>query len=454
MTGNWYPMLRRHALLGTLALSLGSLAPEVWAAWGGPISVDVAPVRVETVNQTLYLTGDLIPLRRALVGAEEEGRVAEVFVDEGSTVRAGDPLVALDRTLLALQVSEEEAALASAMAELEKYRAGLRQEEIEQARARMAARQAELESARTEYETRRQLVAEGVVSTTEFTLIEALFNAASARLAEAEADLEMAQEGFRAEDVAAAQARAAEARARVAVAREALRRAVVRAPFDAAVVRLHTELGAWLRRGDAVAELIDLSHLEVVVEVPEPRIPDVRVGQAAELTVDAYAGEVFTGEVIAVVPDANLSNRTYPVHVRVANPDRRLLAGMFGRVAVITERQVPVLLMPADALVDRGRGPEVWRVAQGLDSATVEPVSVTIGRRRGTDVEVLSGLDASDEVVTVGREMLHPGAQIALGGAGAMPMGGPPGPPAAGGGPAANGPEAEASGRGPVESDQ
>ncbi len=425
----------RHRFAFTLAAAASGLAmPAVPAGFPGPMifSVETAPVREEMLGQTLYVTGDLAPARRALVGSQEEGLVAALHVNEGTAVAAGEPLITLDAETLALQVSEEDAALAAARAELTRLETGSRRAEIVVAQALVRQREAQLADARQEFESQRQLVDEGVVSAMEFSGIEAAYNSARAQLESAEAALALAEEGFRTEEIAAQRARVAEVEARLARARQALDRATVRAPFDCVVTRVLCETGEWMERGGEVAEVLESERLEVIVEVPEARMPQVRAGQPAQITVDPYRGEVFEGEVTAVVPDADLSNRTYPVYVGVDNADGRLLAGMFSRVAIATELAAPTLVIPSDALVDRGRGPEVWKTVPGLDSLTVQPVRVEIGRRRGTEVEILSGLTASDEVVVVGGEMLFPGAQVAAGGPNPMMLGGAPGggPPA------------------------
>ena len=92
-------------------------------------------------------------------------------------------------------------------------------------------------------------------------------------------------------------------------------------------------------------------------------MPHVRLGQRAQITVDAHPGQEFSGRVVTVVPVADLTNRTYPVHIEVEDTRDILLPGMFARVVLQTHEPAPTLLMSADALVDRGRGPEVWLVA-------------------------------------------------------------------------------------------
>ncbi len=418
-------------------------ATSVWAAWGGPISVTTARVRREMVGQTIYVTGDLMAARRTTVGTEETGRVATVHIDEGTVVKAGEPLIELDDQLLRLHVERDQASLAAAQAELDRLAAGSRNQEIAMARARVSARSAELDTARVNYQSQRSLRQEGVVSTTEYTGTEASFHAAEAQLREAQSDLDLALAGSRSEEIAAQRAKVAEAQADLGLSQQALERSVVRAPFDSVVSQQIAEVGAWLRVGDPVAELLETNALEAVVDVPEHQVPMVGVNQSAEVTVDAYPGRSFAGRVTAIVPDANLTNRTYPVHVRIENMDGQLRAGMFGRVALATSSPSPALLMPADALVDRGRGAEVWQVVPGLDATIAQPVRVTVGRRRGTDIEVMTGLNASAEVVIAGNENLYPGAAVATGGAPPMGPGGPGGGPGGAEGQAAAGTSSE-----------
>ncbi|MBN1478401.1 efflux RND transporter periplasmic adaptor subunit [Candidatus Sumerlaeota bacterium] len=360
----------RHRLIPIAALALIAL-PAV--AQFGPSTVEVADVREEMLGATVYLTGDLQTARQAVIGAEVQGRVAERLIDEGSAVEAGDPLIRLDARLFELEVARDE--------------------------ARLAGAQAELNRQRIDYESQRALQEEGVIGETEFAEVVGAYHLAEAQVAEAEAEL--------------------------GLSRERLERATITAPFAGVIAGIHTEVGQWLREGGDVAELLATDELEVVVDVPETAVPRLRLGMRGVIMADALPGQTFEGELIAIEPAADLMNRTYPIHIRVNNPPPELLPGMFIRVAVETNDPAPTLLMSADALVDRGRGPEVWVVAEGLEGLTANPRRIDIGRRRGADIEVLRGLEEGERVVVAGTEFLIPGGPVMIAGEGGPPMGPP-----------------------------
>jgi RND family efflux transporter MFP subunit len=184
-----------------------------------------------------------------------------------------------------------------------------------------------------------------------------------------------------------------------------------------------------METGGDVVDVFDTSEMEVIVEAPETVVSRMQVGQPSDLLVNALPGTTIRGEVTAVEPVPDLTNRTFPVHIRVFDPPDALLPGMFVRAAVVTEQPASTVLVSADALIDRGRGTEVWVAAEGLEGLTVQARRIETGRRRGSDIEVLVGLAEGDRVVTAGQDMLFPGASVAIAGE-------PPAEPMAPGAPA------------------
>ena len=140
------------------------------AGWGGPLTVEVAPVREELVNASLYLTGDLESVRVATLSVEEEGRVVAVHIGEGDKVETGEVLVELDTTLLRLRVERDA--------------------------ARASGRQAELARDRVDYESQRALFEEGIIGHTVLAEVEGDFRVAGANVAEASAELALSREAL------------------------------------------------------------------------------------------------------------------------------------------------------------------------------------------------------------------------------------------------------------------
>jgi RND family efflux transporter MFP subunit len=194
----------------------------------------------------------------------------------------------------------------------------------------------------------------------------------------------------------------------------------IRAPFEGYVVAKLTEVGAWLTRGDPVAEIVALDPIEIDVAVPETYIPHVRLGDSVRVLVEAMPRESFTGQVARIVPQADLRSRSFPVKIRMANPKTEhghlLKAGMMARVTMGVGAPQQALLVPKDALVLGGPSPAVMAVAvEPQTKATVARlVPVQLGVSDASLIQVIGELRAGDQVIVVGNERVRPGQPIAV----------------------------------------
>ena len=178
----------------------------------------------------------------------------------------------------------------------------------------------------------------------------------------------------------------------------------IRAPIAGRVVERQTTLGAPVSPDDVLFTIADLSTLWLIVKVPETAIRDIRIGAAVTVALDALPDRGFTGRVSYIAPVVATASRTVDVRINVDNRGHELRPGMFARARLTTGA-------PAES--DRGAQLLVPRVAvQTLNGRTVvfmpdEPgrfriQEVVLGRTYGADVEILGGLAAGDQVVTVG----------------------------------------------------
>jgi membrane fusion protein (multidrug efflux system) len=124
----------------------------------------------------------------------------------------------------------------------------------------------------------------------------------------------------------------------------------VRAPFAAVVHRLELEPGAYLRPGSEVAQLVDLSTVEVGIEVTDRQVVALQVGQPVWVEVPVYAGERFEGTIAALGRAAQEGTRKYPVTVRLPNPDEKLLPGMVTTAHLRLAAAAPSLKIPREAV--------------------------------------------------------------------------------------------------------
>jgi multidrug efflux pump subunit AcrA (membrane-fusion protein) len=404
-----------HAVhVPALALALILVVVGRAAAQGPPrpqaIPVKVARVQERAVVDEVTFIATIEPSVTATVGAEVEGRVVAVHVREGEHVRQGKSvLVRIDSRPREIQLREARAAVDKARQELEKLRRGSRAEEIEQRAAEVAEQKALMDRAEQDYRRAQRLHRDEMISTAELQRAESEYLAAKQKHQRTDALLRMTRTGPRPEEIAQAEAELEQARARADRIADEIRRTTVVAPITGFVVKKFVNVGAWLKPGDRVADLISLDPVTVTGAVGEREIDRVRTGSPAAVTADALPGRRFTGRVTAVVPGADVTSRTFPVKVRVPNRDGLLKAGMFARVSVQTGAGRKGLFLPKDAVVRRG-GQEFIFLVNG-DSA--RQVRVRSGAQVGGLVEVTGdGLTAGLRVVTLGNEFLQPGMKV------------------------------------------
>ncbi len=375
------------------------------------IPVKVAPIVERPLVDEISFIAAIEPSVATTVGAEVEGRIAEMPVLEGDRVAAGKTVIArIDAGPREILLREAQAAVAKAREELEKLRRGYRAEEIEQRAADMAEQKAMMDRAEQDYRRAERLHAEEFISVAERQRFETEYVAARQKHQRMAAAYRMAQAGPRPEEIAQADAELAQMQARADRIADEIRRATIRAAISGFVVKKHVDVGVWLRPGDKVVDLVALDPVFVTGAVGEREISRLRPGQGSTVDVDAHPGRRFGGRVTAIVPSADPASRTFPVKVTVENPGGLLKAGMFARVSVRTGAGRKGLFLPKDAVVRRG-GKEFVFVVNGN---AAKQIPVQTGVEVGGQVEVRGdGLAAGQRAVTLGNEFLQPGMQVA-----------------------------------------
>ncbi|MCY4486274.1 MAG: efflux RND transporter periplasmic adaptor subunit [Deltaproteobacteria bacterium] len=355
------------------------------------------------------------------------GRVSAADFREGDAVTAGKTvLLQVDRGGREIALRERAAAVARAKKQWEKMQEGSRSEEVAQRLAAAKEQEALLERARRDFERSKRLYDDSLVSLAALQKAESDYLAAREKYGSARAALKLTRSGARAEDIAMAEAEHEEARARLDAVAYEIEKSTLRAPISGFIVRKHVDVGDWVNAGAPVADLVDLDPVFAVGPVGERKIARLRTGLRATVTLDAFPGEVFPGEVAHIVPQADRRSRSFPVKVGLANARGRLKAGMLARVTVIVASGEPSVLVPKDAVVRRGPDELVFVVSNGQAKA----VKVRTGRGWRALLEIADGdLKPGQQVVTLGNEVLQDGAKVQLGN-GAGPRGGPGGRPA------------------------
>jgi RND family efflux transporter MFP subunit len=385
---------RRGGLLVFVALVLlaGAAGGWFWTQRAQAATVKTAVVAAVTgagasPGAVLNASGYVTARRRATVSSKVTGKVLEVFVEEGKAVKKGQVLARLDD-------SQVRAALAVAKAQLTSARGAAAEDE---ARLREAERQ---------FNRLSQLVQEKVVGRAEVDTAQSQVESLKARIALARQQVEVAL-------------------SQVAALEVDLSDMVVRAPFDGIAISKDAQPGEMISPVSAgggftrtgICTIVDMTSLEIEVDVSESYINRVKPNQPVEAILDAYPDWRIPAHVITTVPTADRQKATVRVRIGFESLEPRLLPDMGVKVSFFNERQPeaapdappkPRLVVPKAAVRTDGGQSVVFVVRE----ERAERRAVTTGPTEGEQIEVVSGLNAGERIVVEGVNGLADGARV------------------------------------------
>ena len=349
--------------------------------------VQTAIVRADKGGRPALLnaSGYVTPRRRATVAAKITARVNEIYAEEGMRVEVGQILARLDD-------SDAKVRLTAAIADRDATAAALGDLQVNLLNA-----QRELK--RNEELFQRRLIAEQQID--------------AARLA---------VDSFKARIVLARQQIGA-ADARIKMAEQDIDNCIVRAPFAGVVVSKDAQRGEMVSPISAgggftrtgIATLVDMTSLEIEVDVNESYIARVRDGQPVTAILDAYPDWQIPGKVRTLIPTADRQKATVKVRASFDKLDPRILPDMGVKVTFLGDEPTAApssgrVLVPRTAIRDDGGKPTVFLYRDGR----VERRVLGLGQARGNDQEVIAGLADGDQIVTAGAKDLRDGQRVSV----------------------------------------
>ena len=339
---------------------------------------------VSAAGAVLNASGYVTARRQATVSAKTTGKVVEVLVEEGMQVAEGQVLARLDDSLTSRQQR-------LAQAEASASRQALAETEVRLAEAELAARRV------------AGLRAQGVASQADLDGAQANVDSLRARLALQREQVEVAL-------------RSGE------LARQAQEDTVIRAPFAGVAISKDAQPGEMVSPISAgggftrtgISTIVDMSSLEIEVDVNEAYIARVRSGQRVSATLDAYPEWQIPARVITPIPAADRQKATVKVRIAFGELDPRILPDMGVKVAFLGDESEAAanprraLKVPRAAVRQEAGQDLVWVVKEGR----VERRAVKLGAAPGDPVEVEAGLAAGERVVIEGPADLRDGARV------------------------------------------
>lgn len=344
------------------------IALIVWKCAGGKekpqMQFETAKVEAGNISKSITATGTIEPVTSVTVGTQVSGIVSKLYVDYNSVVKKGQVIAELDKTNL---ISE-----------------------LNTAKANLASAQSTLRYEKTNYSRYKTLYRKGLVSADDFENAQLTYRKAVESVASAK------------ETVAKAQTN--------------LGYATITSPIDGIVLSKSVEEGQTVAASFNTPELFtiakDLTNMQVVANVDEADIGDVKNGERVSFTVDAYPDDTFEGTVTQVRQEATTTNNvvTYEVVISAPNADMKLKPGLTANVTIYTMEKQGITSVPSKALrftptkettngakiIDcRGKN-KVWT----KDGDTFRAHAVQIGITDGIRTEIISGISRGAVIVT------------------------------------------------------
>jgi len=185
------------------------------------------------------------------------------------------------------------------------------------------------------------------------------------------------------------------------------------APIGGIVGELTAREGMAVMPGAMLFRVNGLSTVWVNADVPETQVAWLKPGSTVEASVPAYPGEVFKGRVTALLPEVNATTRTLKARIEVANPQSRLVPGMFASIAVAASSKQEVLLVPSEAVIQTGKRSVVIAADSGQDGKQqFAPIDVEVGAEANGMTEIKSGLQKGMKVVLSGQFLIDSEASL------------------------------------------
>ncbi len=203
-----------------------------------------------------------------------------------------------------------------------------------------------------------------------------------------------------------------QARAKVKAKNNEIQLKTIVAPFDGLLGIRQINIGTYLQPGDPIVQLSTVSPVHIDFSLPEKYINFLSVGLVTEIKVAAYPDHKFSGSVTAIDPLIKLDTRNVSVRATLDNHKKLLRPGMYCEVNAITNTEQTVLTLPETAIFFTPYGNSVFVLDKHQNGTKLKKKIVSTGDRIGGRIEIVSGLSAGEEVVTVGQNKLREGMLV------------------------------------------
>jgi HlyD family secretion protein len=407
-----------------LLMFAGCSKSPVAAESGGGESEPATPVQVaiakkEPLQQIVTAEAILYPLKQANIVPKISAPVQRFLVQRGDHIREGQLLAVLEDRDLVASAQESKQLYQQAQAAYQNTAAATMPDDLTKAKTDVESGRQALDAAKKLYENREALLREGA-------LAQKLVDDAKVAMVQAQSQFETAQQHLksletvgRTEQLRSAQAQMDAAEAHYQGTQAQVSYAEVRSPMNGVISDRPLNLGEMASSGSALFSIVDISRVVARANIPVHEAASIQVGKSAKIS---GPGGELNGKVTVVSPAVDPSTTTVEVWVEAPNPGERLKLGTTVQISVNAGEIPDAIVVPVSALLASDQGGEKVMVA-GSDSLAHEH-KVEVGVRSGDDVQIVSGVNPGDQVITEGGLGLDDKAKVQVGKPGEKETGG------------------------------
>ena len=356
---------------------------EKGAAKGGePVPVAVRAAQQTSLVRSVTVTGTLAAEDQVALGFKVAGRIETMAVDLGTRVQAGQTIARLVPVDFQLRVQQAEASLQQARARLGLDPKGATEQVDPEKTAVVRQARAVLDEAKLNHSRIKTFVDRGISSRAELDSAVAALQVADGRYEDA------------LEEVRNRQALLAQRRTELDQARQEHTDSTLSAPFAGVIRERTVSPGQYVNAGAPIATLVRMHPLRLQADVPERDASSVKVGQQVTVLVEGDTTE-YAGRVVRVSPAIDEQSRSLRIEAEVGNERGTIRPGSFATANIIVAAETPAIVVPTSSVVTFAGVEKVLTVADGK----VVEKRVELGRREGSSVEVLKGLQIGERVI-------------------------------------------------------
>jgi membrane fusion protein (multidrug efflux system) len=384
-----------------------------------PLTVQVERVTPKPISRLFETTGDVVATKTVTLGATTEGPILFCPWREGDWIQAGQKVIEIDRPLYREEVRGAAASLAVTRARLNDLKAGSRPEEIAQAEETVKKLQEATAFSRTNMERIGKLVERGGLPGEAQDMARVTFVDLQSQLASAQERLGMLKSGPTQTAIAVQEALVKEAEAKLDWSKAKLAEGTLVAPFFGVVTKVYVRPGDLASLKSPLLDLLDPSSLLLRFAMPE-----AQVGASPQLsgcrclsfpifvTLDAYPGKSYRAQIVRVYPEIDRQTRHRLVEAKILDKIN-LASGMFARIKVSVESVPDALVVPSESVLTTPSGEKILMIVKEDKAVRVK---VSLGVVQGDRAQIVSGIEAGDQVIVLGQESVKDGAPVKIAG--------------------------------------